>query len=597
MMRTESESDVDWGRIPMLMSFTKCNILILLLGLAILCLPALSQSNKSSEKGSNADKNQLTFKVPVDVVVVTATVTDKQGKPVRDLTVDDFKLFEDGKPRPIHTFSLESYKTTQSLAAAGRAPVPAPAAAAEPADRPNRPRMFSFLIDDMASSYDHFPATIEAIRKFVTEDMTPGDQVAIYSASGSIQDNFSDDRQLLLAEIGALPKKLVMRPIGKADCPSLTDLQARNIATNRLGDDAMNVAFLEAYACMALDENPNKMRQTIAEPLIRANAMQQYQENQYRARVLIQTLRQHVRSLRHFEAQKGVILFSDGFLLEDVMYELQDAVDQALRAGVVLNTVDVRGLYVAMFNAKESSAGSVRSGLSYRKQAMLAEDMSAKEDPLSLLAHDTGGIFHHNSNDLGAGAKAVAERETFQYVLSYAAPGLKADGKYHKIKLEVSRPDLTLNYRNGYYAPREQLSFERRKKEDILEAIRAPGNVKEIPIRLSFNSSQFDDTRYEVELVTHVDIRKLQFAEEDSRLKNLISMVIVAYDESNKYVDGVQKDISFNLAPESYTELMAHGFDSKVIFRIPPGRYKIKAVIRESVRTKIGSLTRWIEIP
>jgi VWFA-related protein len=580
----------------MLMSFTKSSILPFLLGMAILCPPALSQTKKSGEKDPNADKNQLTYKVPVDVVVVTVTVTDKQGKPVRDLTVNDFKLNEDGKPQPIHTFSLESYKTTQSLAAAGRAPVPAPAAAAEPAGRPARPRMFSFMIDDMASSYDHFPATIAAIRKFVTEDMTPGDQVAIYSASGSIQDNFSDDRQLLLAEIGALPRKLMMRPLAKADCPSLTDLQAQSIALNRLGDDAMNVAFLEAYACLGLDDKESRSI-TIAEPLIRMSAMQQYQENQYRARVLLQTLRQHVRSLRHFEAQKNVILFSDGFLLEEVIYDLQDAVDQALRAGVVLNTVDVRGLYIAMFNAKEGSAGTVRSGLSYLKQKMLAQDMSAKEDPLSLLAHDTGGIFHHNSNDLSAGAKAVVGRETFQYVLSYAAPSMKADGKYHKIKLEVSRPDLTMNYRNGYYAPKEQISFERRKKEDILEAIRAPGNVNEIPVKLAFNSSQFDDTRYEVELVTHVDIRKLQFAEEDSRLKNLISMVIVAYDESNKYVDGVQKDISFNLAPESYTELMSRGFDSKVIFRIPPGRYKIKAVIRESVRTKIGSLTKWIEIP
>ncbi len=567
----------------------------LLLGLLLLGGPGNSQEKKAPGKDAKSDKDQLTFKVPVDVVVVTVTVTDKKGKPVLGLTADDFLLFEDGKPQSIHTFSLESYKTTQILGPDGAKP--AAAAAEAPADsaiRTARPRMFSCFIDDMASSSDYYPATIEAIRKFVSEDLAPGDQVAIYSASGSVQFPFSDDKQLLLSEIGALPRKLTIRPITKSDCPTLTDLQAQRIALDRRDLDSMSVAVLEAYAClgMADDAPPN-----LAQSVVRSQAMTQYQENQYRSRVFLQTLRQHVRSLRHFEAQKNVILFSDGFLLEEVIYDLQDAVDQALRAGVVLNTVDIRGLYVPMIEARDRSAGSVRSGESFKKDRLLSEDMSAQSDPLTLLAHDTGGIFLQNTNDLSAGPKAVAERETYHYVLSYAAPAMKADGRYHKIKLEVKRPDLTLSYRNGYYAPKEQISFERRKKEDILEALRAPGNVNEIPVRLSINSSQFDDTRYEVELVTHVDIRRLQFEEEDAKRKNLISLVIVAFDENNKYVEGVQKDVSFNLAPESYAELLDRGFASKVVFRIPPGRYKIRAIIRESVRTKMGSLTKSIEIP
>ena len=39
----------------------------------------------------------FTFKVPVDVVVVNAIVTDKQGNPVKDLKVDEFKVYEDGQ--------------------------------------------------------------------------------------------------------------------------------------------------------------------------------------------------------------------------------------------------------------------------------------------------------------------------------------------------------------------------------------------------------------------------------------------------------------------------------------------------------------------
>jgi hypothetical protein len=228
---------------------------------------------------------------------------------------------------------------------------------------------------------------------------------------------------------------------------------------------------------------------------------------------------------------------------------------------------------------------------------LFSEDASAQADPLNQLAHDTGGIFHHNSNDLHAGLKGISDREAHSYILTYATPSQKADGRYHKIKLDVSRPGLQLSYRKGYYAPKEQMTFERRRKEDILEALHAPGNVNEIPVGFSYNSYQVDDSRYEVELVTQVDIRRMQFVEEESRRKNLISLVVVALDENDRYIDGLQKDVSFNLSASSYAELLSHGFASKIIIRVPPGRYKIRTVVRESVQSKMGSLTKGVEIP
>ena len=55
-------------------------------------------------------------------MIVTVTATDKQGRPVRDLTSGEFTLFEDGKPQPIHTFALESYKTIMELNPKGENP-------------------------------------------------------------------------------------------------------------------------------------------------------------------------------------------------------------------------------------------------------------------------------------------------------------------------------------------------------------------------------------------------------------------------------------------------------------------------------------------
>ena len=47
-----------------------------------------------------------TFKAQVEFVEVDALVTDQQGNFVRDLTKDDFQVFEDGKLQTISTFTL-----------------------------------------------------------------------------------------------------------------------------------------------------------------------------------------------------------------------------------------------------------------------------------------------------------------------------------------------------------------------------------------------------------------------------------------------------------------------------------------------------------
>ena len=47
---------------------------------------------------------QPMFRTGVDLVSVTAVVSDKGGRPVRELTRDDFQVFDDGEPRPVIEF-------------------------------------------------------------------------------------------------------------------------------------------------------------------------------------------------------------------------------------------------------------------------------------------------------------------------------------------------------------------------------------------------------------------------------------------------------------------------------------------------------------
>jgi hypothetical protein len=333
-----------------------------------------------------------------------------------------------------------------------------------------------------------------------------------------------------------------------------------------------------------------------AEAQSRMAASSQYQETMHRNRNLLTALRQRLRSLRHFDAGKSLILFSDGFLHQDLLFELQDVVEQALRSGVVLNTVDIRGVYDPAYIPADERIITTGSTFS-RKRGEYRSDAAAQEEPLFQLANDTGGAFYRNSNDIYKGIQQISRRQEYYYVLTYAIPPQKPDGRFHAIKVEVNRPGVQISYRKGYYAPREEVTFERRKKEDILEALQAPGNLNEIPLSLSYNCYQDDDAGYNVSLLMRIGIRGIRFLDEEYRHKNLISMVVVAYDEADQYVKGVERSVDFRLTDASYAGLLDRGVASKIEFNLPLGRYRIKAVVREASQGKMGSLTKAIEIP
>lgn len=551
---------------------------------------------KDSGNPKKDDKSEtFTFKVPVDVVVVNAVVTDNQGNPVKDLKVDEFKVYEDGQLQRIHTFALESYQATQ--AQGSRGPTGPRPTEGDPGS--SQSRMISLVVDDLATAGPEFFAYAQqALQKLLASGIEPSDLISLSSASGTLNQPFTSDRDLLLSLVGDLHKKVQRAGTVKSQCPELTDLQAQHIRNNLPDVMPLRVAIAETIICQNLETLPNP--EQTAEPMVRSAAAQQFEENQFRYRSLLTSLRQYLRSLRHFEGKKSLILISDGFLSDYVRYELQDVTDMALRSGVIFNTVDVRGLYTTNYQASDRVvAGNNNESfvLLSRKPQMRIDDMRYQEDPLRQLSGETGGMHVGNTNDLAAGMRKIIDSQSFYYILSYATPNAKSDGRYHKIKLEVTRPGLKVTYRKGYYAPKEQLSFERRKKEDIIEALHAPGNLNEIPIQLSYNYFQMDDARYQLALVTQVNIRGMKFVEEDARHRNLISLVVVALDEHDQYIDGLEKTIDLNLTSPSYAALLSHGFTSKMDVKVPPGRYRIRAVVREGVHTKMGSINKMIEVP
>ena len=106
------------------------------------------------------------------------------------------------------------------------------------------------------------------------------------------------------------------------------------------------------------------------------------------------SLRHHVRSLKHFKGRKSLILCSDGFLSRESRYEMHEIIDSALRAGVILNTLDIRGLYTTGYTATQGDQMALGGDLMIAKTQMRTEDMQPQRRRWrSWLARQAGSIF------------------------------------------------------------------------------------------------------------------------------------------------------------------------------------------------------------
>ena len=81
--------------------------------LLLFCVPGAGLFAQDTAGGSNSNNSQSSndqnrIKVRVELVNVLTTVTDKKNRLVTDLTKDDFRIFEDGKPQDVRFFSRET---------------------------------------------------------------------------------------------------------------------------------------------------------------------------------------------------------------------------------------------------------------------------------------------------------------------------------------------------------------------------------------------------------------------------------------------------------------------------------------------------------
>jgi VWFA-related protein len=551
--------------------------------------PAAGQNEEVSSRD-----NPTTFKVRVNLVLVRVVVRDAKGKIVSNLKKEDFQLYDNKKLQAISSFNVETLETRTASAVASAAGAgsssSADAAGGKAVVLPQR--FVSMVFDDVHLSTSDAVFVRDSATRFF-EALAASDRVSLNTTSGQLTQEFTDDHESLgKALLGISPRSLTNH--SSRDCPDMSYYQADQIV-NWSNTQALAVATAETLQCAF---NNNTQMMTAAHGMAQAAAYAMLAQGDGETEYAYRHLEEVIRRLASMPGQRVLVLVSPGFLTTTLQLEASEIVDRAVRANIVINTIDARGLYTpdVTGDIAEPPNDTIRAAgfkASYRVQAQFAQ-----EDVLAQLANGTGGKFYHNRNDVDEAMREAGAAPAYSYLLGFSPQNLKIDGRFHTLKVALaSKEKLEIQARHGYFAPKTVSDPVESTKLEMQEALFSQEEIHDLPVELQTQFFKKDDAQARLAVLTRFDVKSIHFQKLQGRNNDQLTIVTGIFDENGNFVTGLSKTVEMKLLDTTYDRLSRSGFTVKTSFDVKPGTYLVRLVVRDAVGAQMAARNGAVVIP
>src|SRR2546423_10508292 len=280
-----------------------------------------------------------------------------------------------------------------------------------------------------------------------------------------------------------------------------------------------------------------------------------------------------------------------------------------MRAGVVVNTLDPRGLRatpgVAGFEATPArSALDMNLDPAFgrggtQSQAVFGGMLAGGAEHLGLssVANATGGVSVVNTNNFEAGMEKILARSQGYYLLAYT-PSEKFDRKWHKIEVKARRSGTKVYSHAGYVAREEQpAAAARTKEEEIAFAAKSPLAKRDIDVTPNVTMKLLPTNKAAIDVHMLIDARNLHFSQSAGKYQTALDVVGFLFDEYGRRKGGLSQTINLDLTPDTYQQTLAEGLPYSATLELPAGYYQIRCVVRESSSGSLGTFSKYVEIP
>jgi VWFA-related protein len=428
--------------------------------------------------------------------------------------------------------------------------------------------------------------------------------VAIASTSGDIGflQQFTDFKAVLRAA----SDRLTQHPYKVGDLTdSHTPMSEYAALTLERNEDP---GVLDFYIDRCLQEAyPLKYRRETCELQIKSRARVMLLQA---ASVIMNTyvsLESLMQSAKLLPGRKLVFFFSDGFLLDtgprnqSPRDKLKKITDAALRSGVVVYTIDARGLFSGQLDATNNVAFDKQN----RLESTSLREGSAMQDALNALAGDTGGRALRNQNYFDRWINKILDETSEYYLLAWRPTNHdEALTSFKNIAVRVTdHPEYEVRVPRGFLPgsskappkPIAEVQSPAQSHQELQQALTSLNPKREILTSLS--AVYLDTPDRGAVLTTSVEVANetLSYQVKDGKQFAVVEVVGVIVNDRGKPAGSFQTRLNIHSLGEGGDQNSSSIYNSRL--PLAPGLYQVRVATRDINSGRVGSAQQWVEVP
>jgi VWFA-related protein len=514
-----------------------------------------------------ASPQQPVFRGEVDVIRLDVSVLDKDRRPVRGLTIDDFTVTEEGKPQRLVAVSEIDMAENDPTPSAWMRHVPRDVAANDLADQVGDGRLVAIVMDDWNIPFDDLDIIMSAraVGRYIIDQLGPSDVAAVIfpQQAGKTQD-FTDDRAKLI------------EAVDKFDPPEVRWIPPTPLGPGPGGGD---------------------MPQRFSPALMRS----QCQRGQPTIPVL-DTVAARLATVPN--RRKTVFLVSVGLPVDFVATRgcpgelasiMQDVFRKSQRGNINIYSVDPGGYrgYETYLTTPIRRGG--RPAERVMPLGVAQRAARTRREFLQIAADYTGARAIVNTDAYERDIDQIFEEAGSYYLVGYQTSNGKPDGRFRRVDVKVRRPGMTVRSRSGYYAPREGtlVTAEQRgtpATADLgLVGMYSPAGLALRAVASPIARSSTTTKHTDVALVLTVRLPAVRGA-----LAETLTVVRTLYDAEGRAGPPVQEKVNLTLQSTSGDELR---YDVYQRLSLPPGRHTVRLNATSAALDRSGTVYADVEVP
>ena len=569
--------------------------LALLLSVCTL-LPVMGQQKPADDKDD-------VVKIRTNLVQVDAVVT-KDGKPVTNLTADDFEIYEDGRKQTITSFAyISNVPSSTRNTTVASAPLKdsatdktgvTPPPPAEPVQRDAARRTIAIVVDDLGISAETMGQIKTRLHKFLAEELQPNDLVAIIRTGGTVGalQQFTTDKRMLSRAVDELRWNVCSR-VGLSVIP-----RVESVGDPSCYDDSPSLSLKALrYILESMGRLPGRKSM-----ILLSDNLPIEREQRGPGIGLVSDASEKIRTGPKKEDAFGIIQV--GADVKNYGSWLRRISETAIRSSVVIYSVDTQGLQYTGIVASDSVFERIpesqpRSiGLLPERFRMLQEN---REGSL-LLAKQTGGFQITNSN--GLQLERILEDQSGYYLLGYRPSEETFNRQFHQIKAKVKHSGMTLRTRYGFFGVSEDEANRGRltPKDQMTLALISPFTEQNLEVNVNSFFAGGSTEGATVRSFIYLNPANLSFVPNNGRYETALEIQGALFGDNGSIANKVKHDIVLSLAENEYKQALRDGLPDAVRLRFDmpakkPGSYQVRIAVRDRTSAKIGSAGQFIEVP